>query len=224
MPCSVGNVRAVNDVDRSRSEHPKVLGVGVFKTGTTSFRDGLRSAGLRVTGPDGRDLLAAGCSHDQVVAEVLASIAPRFDGFQDYPWFSAYAQFDRAFPESQYVLTVRNDEDWWLSMLHQFGRKRIPHLVPSFGHERVLGHKREFIRSMRQHNDAVQEYFAGREDQLFVMDVTKEDVAELSSFLGLQEGLTLPHANRDSDKLHGLGPARSFRSRARRKIFDSVFG
>lgn len=216
---------SMTDCDGVVLERAKVVGVGVFKTGTTSFQDCPRSAGFRVTGPDGRETLAAGFKHDEVVAELLGSVAPRFDGFQHHPWFACYTQFDEAFPGSYYVLTTRTEEDWWVSMLAQFGRKRIPHLPPVFELDRVLGYKRDLVERMRQHDEGVQDYFAGRDEDLLVNDVSKGNVTgPLASFLGLEERMVTPHVNRDSSKSEGPGPIRSFRSRARRQVFKSLVG
>ena len=60
----------------------KVFGIGLNKTGTTSFDHALTLLGYKVHGPE--KVLLKKCSPGKITA--LDPVVTAYDGFQDWPW------------------------------------------------------------------------------------------------------------------------------------------
>ena len=112
-------------------QHQKVFGLGLSKTGTSSLTEALNLVGIRsVHYPfDERTLeeLKAGCYR--------LSILEEYQGIMDLPVAPFYAQLDRVYPGSKFILTVRERASWlrscelhwrlmseWLENFPQFKR------------------------------------------------------------------------------------------------------
>jgi len=77
----------------------KIFGIGLSKTGTTSLADALR-------------ILGYDTSHNQKVDKIAIG---DYDLYKDaYVHYGTrhYRQFDRKYPNSKFILTVRDKEDW----------------------------------------------------------------------------------------------------------------
>ena len=44
-----------------------------------------------------------------------------YDAVQDFSWALLYEELDSAYPNSKFVLTPRNEEAWFASMVRYFG-------------------------------------------------------------------------------------------------------
>jgi hypothetical protein len=170
----------------------KVFGIGFHKTGTTSLRDALRLLGYRVTGPN--------AVHEQQLADLsswAAELAEHYDGFQDDPWPLLFREMDQRFPGSKFVLTVRNPDDWYKSVLRHFGDKNtfMRKFIYGIGHPRHNEHV--YKTRVQAHNRDVMDYFASRPNDLLVMDLTNGDGWDkLCPFLGHRAPQArFPHAN-----------------------------
>jgi hypothetical protein len=169
----------------------KVFGLGLSKTGTSSLTDALTLLGLR----------AVHYPHDLAVANDV-------DALTDIPVAPHYAELDRAWPGSRFILTRREKTSWlrsiemhWRLML-QWWEAATPDLRRY--HERValsaygtLTFDREhFSRVYNEHERDVRDYFRGRAE-LLVMDLCGgEGWSRLCPFLGLPEPrVPFPHAN-----------------------------
>jgi len=177
-------------------DRPRVFGVGMNKTGTTTLGECLRRLGYRHASFDAAllDRWAAGD------VEALIERARTLEAVEDWPWPLAFRELDRSFPGSRFVLTVRRSPDVWLESLlkhaERTGPTRARELV--FGHAMPAGHEDEHRRVYEAHNAAVRAWFADRPDDLLeVCWETGDGWAELCGFLGhpVPDG-PLPHANR----------------------------
>ena len=101
---------------------PKVFGIGIQKTGTSSIKRALRQLGYRVA-------TALGV-HDPHIARDVYDLAfgllDRYDAFQDNPWAILYKELDEWCPGSKFILTVRPAEKWIQSVVHHFGGSSTP--------------------------------------------------------------------------------------------------
>lgn len=102
----------------------KVFGIGANKTGTTSLQAVFYVLGLKVAPQDEGELCTLGAHRGDL--RRLQRYVEAYDAFQDAPFStkSYYAQLDALFPDSKFVLTIREPEIWFRSLC-QFHQKRL---------------------------------------------------------------------------------------------------
>jgi hypothetical protein len=185
----------------------KVFGVGLSKTGTTSLNDALNLLGIR----------SIHFPHDPQTFEELArgeyrlSVLNEYQGATDTPVAPFFAQLDKAWPGSKFILTVR-DRDSWLRSAEAHWRglmvgRRLKD--PQFGayvdfisaavYGCIYFNAERFRYAYEVHERLVREYFSNRPDDLLVLDIFRgEGMPELCEFLGLPlpEDSRFPHVNR----------------------------
>ena len=98
---------------------PKVFCVGFQKTGTTSLYAALTRLGWRTAAVVGRGLSAEELRAQ--AKDLCIETARRFDAAEDMPWPLFYRELDAAFPDSKFILTLRESESWYRSVLDHFG-------------------------------------------------------------------------------------------------------
>ena len=81
----------------------KVFGIGFHKTGTTSLALALRQLGYSVTGPNGVN----DPNISQNARALVRDLVDQFDAFQDNPWPILFRELDEWYPNSKFVLTLR---------------------------------------------------------------------------------------------------------------------
>ena len=184
----------------------RVFGVGMNKTGTTSLK---RCFGLLDLYPIAPNALESNEMKEAVAGlfergdyEPVLKIAAAYRSFEDRPWnvWEMYQRLDERFPDSRFVLTIRDSESWWRSTSRwitvvkpRMAKKYLRHLrSPSLDRE-------DMIAAYEQYNEGVIEYFAGS-DKLLVIDFEKgQGWPELCAFLELPvPDLPFPHVNRQS--------------------------
>lgn len=168
----------------------------------------------------------------------LRSLCKKYDAFQDMPFSqeTTYVTVDALFPQSKFILTVR-DPDAWFESLVRFSlkgvlkRAGIQHIEEfcedtvkdssAYIHQNYLynvfkrqatsvtNHKINYdwslvynkkhrINIFEKRNKAIIEHFQYRQDQLLVIDITKEtDNSKIVEFLDLPKSYIekLPHLN-----------------------------
>jgi hypothetical protein len=95
----------------------KVFGIGANRTGSTSLSGALSVIGLEVAPQADGELTSVALSKGKF--EGLKAYVDRYDAFQDAPFAikSTYAQVDALFPDSRFILTVRDPDAWFASFL-----------------------------------------------------------------------------------------------------------
>ena len=185
---------AVRRAMRERG-YEKVFGIGTARTGTSSLGRALVLLGFRHTSwdPELWDAFERGD-----LAPIFA-VADRYESFEDGPWNGRdfYRELDARYPRSKFVLTVREPESWLESHERHFssaGARKIPerYRIPDYAARRE-----EILRDYEARNDEVRAYFAGRPDDLLVLDVVGgEGWGRLCPFFGLEPpGEPFPHFN-----------------------------
>ena len=176
----------------------KVFGIGWAKTGTTTLGSCLEILGYR---HQGQDLDLVYDVRDGNLERIF-SVVDRFDVFEDWPWILLYEALDRRYPGSKFILTVRDTETWWRSYQNHITTRgaradirEIRRII--YGFDEDLQDRQAYVDRYEGHNEAVRHYFAGRPNDLLVLDWEKEHGwPELCRFLGKKEPKQpLPHAN-----------------------------
>jgi len=145
----------------------------------------------------------------------LLDVAQHYKSFEDRPWnmWKTYKRLDRRFPDSRYILTVRDPESWWRST-ERWVKIQKPHVL-----ERYLQHfeVEEFSRDSvvehyQKYNDDVIRYFNGTA-KLLVLNLEEGDGwTQLCTFLDEPKpDLPFPHANRQAYNKTDLILKRAFR-------------
>jgi len=149
----------------------KVFCIGFQKTGTTSLEAALGLLGYRVTSTFGKHMDYAALK-DQYV-QIALEKAAEVDAVQDMPWPLVFRELDQAFPGSKFILTERDEDAWWRSILGQFGNNPAVLQQLTYGEDAgaPLGNEKRYRETYRAHNAAVRAYFAERPDDLLIMDL-----------------------------------------------------
>jgi hypothetical protein len=171
---------------------PKVFGIGFQKTGTSSLDAAFRSLGYRtdrgvfLNTPNKKSSLWIGppLTNTNVLERVLP-ITREKEAFSDNPWPLLYRDLDSLFPDSKFVLTVREPQSWLESLVRHFGSEESDMLEWIYGVRSVRGNEQRCLQVYETHNAAVREHFAARPDALLELDVARDARwDELCTFLG----------------------------------------
>ena len=185
----------------------KVFGIGLSRTGTTSLTDALNLLGVRTIHYP---------NDDQTFSELARgdyrlSVLHEYQGVTDTPVAPFYAQLDRAWPGSKFILTVREKAQWLQSaeahwdLLKQHGLKATDTKFQAFAdfitacvYGTIYFSAERFSYAYDLHLRNVQEYFAARPQDLLILDVCSgEGWDRLCAFLGLPvPNQYFPHVNR----------------------------
>ena len=164
----------------------KIFCIGFQKTGTSSMRDALEVLGYSVSGQFG-----AGLDYDTLRSTYVArglELAAQYDAVEDMPWPLMVEQLDAAFPGAKFVLTVREENAWWRSVLSHFGPSTFPLAMLTYGEDTPCaeGNEERYRQVYRAHNARMRARFADRPGDFLEMDLAAGDGwAKLCGFLNL---------------------------------------
>lgn len=205
----------------------KIFGIGLSRTGTTSLTAALSRLGIRAKHFPCDDVTY----RELTAGQYSLSILERFDALTDTPVVPFYPQLDAAYPGSKFILTVRERGDWlrsvhahWAALEEQCKTNPSLRRFADFIHACIYGSlafnedRFTYVYDLHLHN--VRSYFAGRDDDLLVVDICGGDGWEpLCQFLDLPiPHAAFPHTNRSpeqADKVWGtiedaVPPGRTF--------------
>ena len=95
----------------------KVFCVGFHKTGTSSIGTALEILGYQVKGYDSSILPFIKNEEYRPVKSIIS----QYDAFQDNPWPLIYEYLDQNYPDSKFILTIRDPENWYKSISKHLG-------------------------------------------------------------------------------------------------------
>lgn len=184
---------------------PKVIGVGLQRTGTGSLRRALNALGVPTLEFYGSWFLVK-LRGGTLVFEPSAN-HEFFRGFADSPVPLFFREMDALFPGSRFILTTRARQGWLDSVASLFEGKARWDASPegplyNAFHQACYGvasfDAPAFGEAFDRHREAVLSYFRDRPRDLLVLDVTEERPWErLCGFLDLPiPDRPYPHANR----------------------------
>lgn len=196
----------------AKHKKPKVICIGWHKTGTSSMGSALLKLGYKVLGA--REDMAYPLLKGDV--ETPINTAAEFEALQDMPWAALYKELDLAYPNSKFILTLRDEESWLNSAQMHFKNIDIPLHQWLYGNGVLEGNEQLYLKKYRTHHSEVINYFKGREQDLLIMDFSKGDGwKKLCHFLDKPiPKIKFPHENKGK---HSLNKVEKF-LRAIRKI------
>lgn len=202
----------------------KIFCIGANKTGTSSMEYAIMSFGYIFGDFRRAEMLDAECYKGDF--ERLYRFSEAYDAFQDIPFSNGdyYKKLDQRFPNSKFILTIRDSGQEWFSSLTRFHTKNFSknNLLPTeedlknssyvykgfaldfykwyLGYPAIpLYDKEAYIHIYNERNQGIIEYFKDRPDQLLILNV-KEDGAyhKLGKFLGfnIRKDKKFPHINK----------------------------
>jgi Sulfotransferase domain/N-terminal domain of galactosyltransferase len=157
----------------------RVFGIGLHKTGTTSLHHAFEILGFNSWH------WSSAHYAKKIWAEMKAfgksTALEHYYAACDLPLAMLYKELDRAYPNSRFILTLRDENDWlrsvenhWARATNKWRNAWDTDPFTHFIHKEIYGQKnfdRELFRARyRRHNAEVMNYFARRND-LLVLDV-----------------------------------------------------
>ena len=157
----------------------KIFGVGLHKTGTSSLHHALSLLGFR-------SFHAAG--KHRKISEKTGTLFPQsimshYDAFTDHPFPTHFKEADREYPNSKFILTVRDLDSWLQSVRRHIKRNQSnPFYRGAFGHY----DETKEIALWHQHIEDVMTYFTARPNDFLIMNIIEGDGwTPLCAFLDL---------------------------------------
>ncbi|MBA3551195.1 hypothetical protein H0W32_03240 [Patescibacteria group bacterium] len=177
-----------------QSTHTKIFGIGLAKTGTSSLAHALKILGFR-THHYSENILKDMAIHDALC---------------DMPIQTRYKEYDKKYPNSKFILTIRDREPWLLSCekwwalefssLYDLQDPLFKYREEQFGC--YFFDKAIFEKVYDQHIKDVTEYFKERPNDLLILNICGGDGwAKLCTFLNKDiPSISFPKKNRNSKK------------------------
>jgi len=154
----------------------RVFGIGLQKTATTSLHEAFKLLGF--------DSLHWGTGEAPMIWYEMNALGrsatlEQWYALSDNPIPLLYKQLDKAYPGSKFILTVRDEVDWLVSVKKLWDHKHNPtrylwdvYPISNQLHTALYGRKDfdalVFLDRYRRHNLEVLEYFKDRPDDLLV--------------------------------------------------------
>jgi hypothetical protein len=171
----------------------RIFGIGLQRTATTSLFEAFKTLGFDSfhweTGDKARDIW------DEMNAEGRSWMLERYYALCDLPIPLLYKKLDVAYPNSKFILTVRDEQAWLKSVERLWNPAYNPSRwewdVWPFSNRihRALYGRTDFdpetmLATYRRHNLEVKRYFARRDNDLLIMQMDLRDGwPELCHFL-----------------------------------------
>lgn len=180
---------------------PKVFGIGLQKTGTSSLGEALTLFGYTVCranfaeqtlrklgkelGPEHRDQ----SSCELFFEKVILPLTKDYDAFQDVPWCFYYRELEKHFPDSRFILTLRDPQSWYRSMKsydRTYNTTRAQRVLAwNYGEGNPIQNRELYLERFREHTEGVLKFFHKRPQKLLVLRMEERDkMRKLAEFLG----------------------------------------
>lgn len=201
----------------------KIFCIGLNKTGTTTLKSALQELNI-VMGSEreAKELLDPWMNRD---FKPIIDYCKKAQGFQDSPFSLPYTYIilDYAFPNSKFILSVRDNAEQWYDSITRFHSKlwgtngQIPTkedlmsaINATKGRPWIVNrqlfntpekdpyNKKQLIEFYENYNRGVKDYFKNRDEDLLIVNVNKDNhYYELCNFLGKKPVRDkFPHKNK----------------------------
>jgi DNA polymerase III delta prime subunit len=198
-------------------DYDKVFVIGFNKTGTTTLKKILEVFGFKIGNQIAAEVLGIEWGQTGDVRKII-NYCYTAEAFQDSPFSRAnlYKELDKAFPNSKFILTVRDDENQWFKSLVKFHTKMFssdPSRPPSeadlgnsiyrykgmmlddykafFNYSAVpLYDKKQYTDMYLKHINDVESYFSNRPNVMLKINVSNpDDFKRLIGFLNIETSM-----------------------------------
>ena len=175
-----------NETSSKDPGRPRVFGVGLIKTGTSSLRTALETLGFTALHGGPLEVMATVQRAIDEGEPMLKYLDPEYDAFADVFGVTHYFYLaDAQYPGSKFILTVRNLEDWLDSRRRHVLKNQEMKEAGTYRGDLLDVDVDGWVTEYRRHEAVVRGYFARRPDDLLVFNVTGGDGwGPLCRFLG----------------------------------------
>lgn len=176
---------------------PKIFGIGLNKTGTSSLKQVFVQLGF--VHLDRKPRLMKHWKKREY--DQIFDFIEDYQTFEDWPWPLMVPELLERYPTAKFILTRRKDPETWVESLKRQSEKTNPDNNPRqviYGHHYPHGYEAEHIAYYEAHLERMRALFANRGDQFaeFCWE-TGDGWAEVCAFLGVRKPFkSFPHANR----------------------------
>lgn len=195
----------------------KYFCIGTHKTGTTSINHAFKYIfKWNVCAENiGYDILRQSVNDDSLNYELIKQVAsnPEWNFYQDSPFNhnNVYKYLYQLDPSSKFILTYRNSEEWFKSLVRwnqdstnvrDFG-KWFHATEYNNGDERIVPHKVQYIKTYEKRIADIKEFFADKPNSLLILDVNSKDKwSPLCEFIGEP----IPKVDYPHEKINDTSP------------------
>lgn len=159
----------------------RLFGIGMHKTATRSLHVALTKLGFKSGHWENAHWAKAVWMEIKHLGKSLA--LERFYAVSDAPIPHLYRELDNAYPNSKFILTIRNEGEWLRSVekhfdprFNEFSKEWDTDPFTHRMHRQIYGREKfdreVFLAAYRAHNAAVLEYFRDRPNDLLVMNMS----------------------------------------------------
>lgn len=154
----------------------KIFGIGLHKTGTTSLSSALQILGYNTIRFPYKFLKS---SNGELSLDY--NKINKYDALCDTPIAYFYKELDKKFPNSKFILTIRDLEKWAKSAKKHFsitrailrenfrGKEVKDYIIRLFGTD-VFDYEK-FVETYKNHNKQVQDYFSNRKEDILLINI-----------------------------------------------------
>ena len=167
----------------------KLFCIGFQKTGTSSLGKALNILGYRVCGynPFRTYAQLEDLTWD-ILLEKAEQLTQEYDAFKDTPWPIFYREFDQKYPNSKFILVIRDTPSWINSAVKDF--ENYPNYIHQliYGVPYPQGNESVWIERYERHNREVIDYFKDRSDDFLLLNLDHNEVywEKICDFLDLE--------------------------------------
>ncbi len=169
----------------------KIFGIGLSKTGTTSLTKALEYFGYKA-------------KHNPR-PHILYEMVDKYDALTDISISSNYKTLDERYPNSKFILTIRDMKPWLKSCHFELSKEKKPNEWRAENRLKTYGtvnwDRRKFKKAHKRHIKDVMEYFKDRPEDLLVLDTFNErnKWKKLCNFLNKEiPDIEFPHKRKSS--------------------------
>ena len=177
------------------SDEEKIVCIGMFKTGTTSVGILFERLGYNAI-YDFWGVLNGG-EYDEIkktpeAIEKIQKKSQNYDAFADAPWLFMYEELEQWYPNSKFILTLRDVQDLVISEMRQYCMSNDTLKLPDASY---------YVDRYKSHVNLVRSYFHGREGKLLEVNIDNDDFSKkICNFLDKKHVDIMPHVNSGRDK------------------------
>jgi hypothetical protein len=198
-------------------ERPRIFGIGLNKTGTSTLDQALKILGFSCLHFGGQ------AAHDAVKRAIdegtplLTYLDPRYDAFSDIGLLSRrFRMLDAQYPGSKFILTVRPREAWIDSRRRHVERNVLKQSSGDYDGTFVVVDEEKWRNEWDLQMSRAHQYFDARDNFLEVDFTQHPEWRPLCEFLGVAVPATsFPWVNRD-ESVAGVSPGTKLRRAAAR--------